>query len=92
MRDVNFVKKKIGIQSIVTNKTNVNPSAIYNVQFIFESNVGDFLPAVAVNFVGESGVVHVQFRFVFGHQVVAVVQVTGVSREPRVLDVDVVFG
>lgn len=35
--------------------------------------------------------VHVQFRFVLGHQMVAVVEVAGMAREPRVLHRDVVF-
>lgn len=60
-------------------------NSIY-LQLVCEGDVGDHLAARTVLLVGEPGVVHVQVRLVLGHQVVAVVQVTGVLGEPRVLD------
>lgn len=57
-----------------------------------EGNLGDLLAALAVNLVGESGMVHVQIGLVLGHQVVAVVQLGGVLGEPRSLHADIVLG
>lgn len=59
--------------------------------FVSESNFGDFLASSPVFLVGEAGMVHVKVGLVLGHQMVAVVQFAGVSREPRVLGGDVVF-
>lgn len=61
------------------------------VQFVGESDVSDILPTGAIHLIGESRMVHVQLRFVFGHQMVAVVQVPGVSREPRIFHIYVVL-
>lgn len=49
---------------------------------VIESYFRDFLPTSSVLQIGESGVVHVQIRFILGHKVVAIVKVTGVPREP----------
>lgn len=56
-----------------------------------ESDLSDFLAALAVNLVGESRVVHVEIGFVFGHQMIAVIQLGGVLGEPGSLHTDVVL-
>lgn len=47
-----------------------------------ESEVGDQLAAGSVLLVGKAGVLRVQLELELGHQMVAVVQVTGVTGEP----------
>lgn len=53
-----------------------------------ERDLGDLLAALAVDLVREARVAHVELRLVFGHQVVAAVQLGGVLREPRRLHAD----
>lgn len=57
-----------------------------------ESDLGNFLATLAVNLVGESRVVHVEIGLVFGHQMVAVIQLRGMLGKPRSLHTDVVLG
>lgn len=57
-----------------------------------ESDLGNLLATLAVNLVGETGMVHVEIGLVFGHQMVAVVQLGGVLGEPGSLHADVVLG
>lgn len=56
-----------------------------------ESDFGDFLATLTINLVGESGMVHVEIGLVFGHQMVAVIQLGGVLGEPRRLHANVVL-
>lgn len=60
--------------------------------FVSEGNFGDDLAPGAVLLVGETRMVHVEIRLVLGHQVVAVVEVGGVTGEPGVFDADRVVG
>lgn len=60
--------------------------------FVSERDLGDDLPAGSVLLVGETGMIHVEIGLVLGHQVVAIVELRRVSREPRVLDADGIVG
>lgn len=53
-----------------------------------ERNFSNELSAGTVLLVSETGMVHVEVRLEFGHQMVAIVEVGRVPREPRVLDAD----
>lgn len=53
-----------------------------------ESDLRNDLPASTILLVSESRMVHVKIRFVFGHQVIAVVELGRVSREPGIFDAD----
>lgn len=60
-------------------------------QLVSESDVGNHLTTGTVLLVGKARMVHVQVRLVLGHQVVAVVQVPSVTREPWVCTDDNTF-
>lgn len=53
-----------------------------------ERNFSDELSTGTVLLVSESGMIHVEVRLEFGHQVVAIVEVGRVPREPWILDAD----
>lgn len=59
---------------------------------VSEGDLGDDLASGAVFLVGETGMIHVEIWFVLGHQVVAVVEVGGVTGEPGVFDADGIVG
>lgn len=64
-----------------------------SVSLLFECkrNGGNNLSPLAINLIGESGMGHVQLGLVLGHQVIAVVQLRSVFREPWSLDAEVVL-
>lgn len=55
------------------------------VVFVCERDLSNLLPALPVVLISEARMVHVQLWLKFGHQVVAVVQIGSVTREPRSL-------
>lgn len=59
---------------------------------VSECDLRNVLPALSVLLVSKPRVVHVELRLVFGHQVVAVVEIGSVAREPRGFVRDVVVG
>lgn len=53
-----------------------------------ESDLRNDLPTSTILLVSESRMVHVKIRFVFGHQMIAVVELGRVSWEPGIFDAD----
>lgn len=57
-----------------------------------ESDFGNDLATGAVLLVGEARVIHVEIRLVLGHQVVAIVEVGGVTGKPGIFNADGIVG
>lgn len=50
--------------------------------FVSESNFGNLLPSLPVILVRETRMVHIQFRFIFGHKVIAIIEIRSMAGEP----------